>query len=300
MVLISGNYLIKNMLKIKPNLLVNVETAEKRIIDLKKKVEEIKKNKIQEKIQELIKENSVLSNKILQAKNELINLEVSHGKKQYPVPKKETQVNNSVVVNSITLKQNDDKIDEKLEKKDKDSQKKIKEKINSATKSENVDIRKLDFRIGKIVEISKHPDADALYVEKIDCGEEKHRTVVSGLVNHVPIDEMREKFVMVLCNLKPVKMRGITSEAMVMCASSPDKVEVLIPPLDAVPGDLVHCENYPREPETQLNPKKKIFETCAPDLKTNDAKVVCYKGNPLTVPGKGPIVAPSLKGVNVK
>lgn len=95
-------------------------------------------------------------------------------------------------------------------------------------------------------------------------------------------------------------MRGVTSEAMVMCASSSDKVEVLLPPSGVSPGDLVSCEGYPREPEPQLNPKKKIFETCAPDLKTNDDKVACYKGSPLVVPGKGPIVAPTLKGVNVK
>lgn len=95
-------------------------------------------------------------------------------------------------------------------------------------------------------------------------------------------------------------MRGVTSEAMVMCASSPEKVEVLIPPSEAIPGDLVTCEGYPREPEAQLNPKKKIFETCAPDLKTNDDKVACYKGSPLVIPGKGPVVAPTLKGVSVK
>lgn len=95
-------------------------------------------------------------------------------------------------------------------------------------------------------------------------------------------------------------MRGVTSEAMVMCASSPEKVEVLVPPNGAVPGDLVECEGYPREPEAILNPKKKIFETCAPDLLTNNDKVACYKGSPLMIPGKGVIVAPTLNGVNVK
>lgn len=69
-----------------------------------------------------------------------------------------------------------------------------------------VTVGKLDFRIGKIVEINKHPDADTLYVEKIDCGENNPRTVVSGLVNHVPINEMQDRIVMVLCNLKPVKV----------------------------------------------------------------------------------------------
>lgn len=95
-------------------------------------------------------------------------------------------------------------------------------------------------------------------------------------------------------------MRGVVSEAMVMCASSPDKVEVLVPPTGAVPGDVVTCGGYPREPEAQLNPKKKIFETCAPDLKTNDEKIACYKDSPLVVDGKGSVVAPTLRNVNVK
>ena len=68
-------------------------------------------------------------------------------------------------------------------------------------------------------------DADALYLEKIECGEEKPRQVISGLVKHIPIEEMQNRPVIILCNLKPAKMRGIVSEAMVMCASTPDKVE---------------------------------------------------------------------------
>lgn len=78
---------------------------------------------------------------------------------------------------------------------------------------------RLDIRIGKIVEVSRHPDADALYVEKIDLGEEKPRTIVSGLVNFVPIEEMQNRLVVVLCNLKAAKMRGIESQGMVLCAS---------------------------------------------------------------------------------
>lgn len=95
-------------------------------------------------------------------------------------------------------------------------------------------------------------------------------------------------------------MRGVTSEAMVMCASSPEKVEILTPPSGSVPGDLVHCEGFPRNPDAQLNPKKKIFETCAPDLLTNSKKEACFKNIPLVVPGKGNIVSQSLIGVNVR
>lgn len=77
----------------------------------------------------------------------------------------------------------------------------------------------MDIRIGKIVEVSKHPEADSLYVEKIDLGEEQPRTIVSGLVNFIPLEEMQSRMVVVLCNLKPAKMRGIESQGMVLCAS---------------------------------------------------------------------------------
>lgn len=79
---------------------------------------------------------------------------------------------------------------------------------------------RLDIRVGKIVEVSKHPDADSLYVEKIDLGETVPRTIVSGLAKYVPIEQMENRFVAVLCNLKPAKMRGVESQGMVLCASS--------------------------------------------------------------------------------
>lgn len=78
---------------------------------------------------------------------------------------------------------------------------------------------RLDVRVGKILEVSKHPDADALYVEKIDLGEVEPRTVVSGLAKFVPLEELQDRFVAVLCNLKPAKMRGVESQGMLLCTS---------------------------------------------------------------------------------
>lgn len=78
---------------------------------------------------------------------------------------------------------------------------------------------RLDIRVGKIVEVKKHPDADTLYVESIDLGELEPRQVVSGLANFVPMDQMKDRLVAVLCNLKPAKMRGVESKGMVLCTS---------------------------------------------------------------------------------
>lgn len=54
-----------------------------------------------------------------------------------------------------------------------------------------ISISRLDIRVGLITKVQKHPDADSLYVEEIDVGESSTRTVVSGLVKYIPIEEMQ-------------------------------------------------------------------------------------------------------------
>ena len=73
-------------------------------------------------------------------------------------------------------------------------------------------------------------------------GEAAARTIVSGLVNFVPIEEMKDRMVVVLCNLKPCKLKGVESYGMVLCASrdEPEKeVEPLLAPEGSEPGDRV-------------------------------------------------------------
>ena len=77
-------------------------------------------------------------------------------------------------------------------------------------------------------------------------------------------------------------------------------MEILAPPEGSQPGDLVEFEGFTRTPDSVLNPKKKVFEACAPDLKTDAGKVAVYKGVPFTVPGKGVVVAQTLANVQVK
>ena len=55
------------------------------------------------------------------------------------------------------------------------------------------------------------------------------------------------------------RMRGIVSQAMVMCACGDNNTyEPLDPPPGSVPGDRVTFENYPGVPDEQLNPKRKV------------------------------------------
>ncbi|KAF7346315.1 hypothetical protein MSAN_01859100 [Mycena sanguinolenta] len=178
----------------------------------------------------------------------------------------------------------------------------------------------IDLRVGHIVDVMKHPDADGLYVEQIDLGEETGpRTVVSGLVNYIPIEQMRDKYLVAVyldqtnkqCNLKPASMRGVKSFAMVLCATSKDGkdagIELIQPPANSRPGDRVFFEGdafADATPLAQLNPKKKIFETIQPGFITLDSREAAWV-NPATKSvhrirtKDGVCVAPTLVGASL-
>jgi aminoacyl tRNA synthase complex-interacting multifunctional protein 1 len=170
----------------------------------------------------------------------------------------------------------------------------------------------IDLRVGHIVDVKKHPDADGLYVEQIDIGEETGpRTILSGLVHYIPREEMRDKYLVVVCNLKPANMRGIKSYGMVLAATHKDGkeagIELIQPPPGSKPGDRVYFEGAEyenAEPLAQLNPKKKIFETIQPGFTTLDSKEAAWVnpagGSVHKIRTKnGVCVAPTLVGASL-
>lgn len=165
----------------------------------------------------------------------------------------------------------------------------------------------IDFRVGFIQKAVKHPNADSLYVSTIDVGDEEGpRTVCSGLVKHFPLEAMQERYVVVVCNLKPVNMRSIKSTAMVLCGSDEEHVEFVEPPAGSKAGDKVFFEGYgAEEPLKQLNPKKKIWEALQPHFSTNDSLEVIFKkddgSNLKLTNSKGePFKVASIKNANVR
>lgn len=171
------------------------------------------------------------------------------------------------------LKKNSD-----LTKKAYPPEKKVQEKAKQ-TATTAATIGSMDIRVGKIVEIQKHPEADLLYVEKIDIGEEQPRTIISGLVKHIPIEELKDRLVLVLCNLPEKAMRGITSQGMVMAASiknekgESEKVVLLDVPKGSKPGEKLVFD-VPEKPDEKLTNKR--LERILKCLKTNNEGVAVY------------------------
>ena len=80
------------------------------------------------------------------------------------------------------------------------------------------DFAKLQFKVGTILKCEPHPKADRLLVEQVDLGGEV-RQIVSGIAKHYKPEELIGKQVVVVTNLKPVKLRGVESYGMILCAT---------------------------------------------------------------------------------
>jgi len=168
------------------------------------------------------------------------------------------------------------------------------------------DMSRMLLKVGKIISVEKHPNADSMYVEKIDVGEAEPRTVVSGLVGKIEMDALQDRMVVVVCNLKPANLRSIKSHAMLLCASNADGTafECLDPPADAPIGERVMVVGHEGIPDENIKPgstKKgpSVWEKAQPLLKTTSDKVVQFDGVDLTTT-KGPITVASLAGAAVK
>ena len=101
------------------------------------------------------------------------------------------------------------------------------------------DFARLDLRIGMVNAAEQHPDAERLLVLTVDLGEDAPRTIVSGLAQHFAPADLVGKAVTVVANLKPVKLRGVESQGMVLTAEESGKLELLTPSGEIKPGGKV-------------------------------------------------------------
>ena len=88
------------------------------------------------------------------------------------------------------------------------------------------DFTKVELKVGTILSAEKHPKADRLLVEQIDLGEET-RQIVSGIAANFTPEDVVGKKVIVVTNLKPVKLRGVESQGMILCASNQDDLDIV-------------------------------------------------------------------------
>lgn len=121
----------------------------------------------------------------------------------------------------------------------KEEDKKVKETVENSTKETAEDgmisiddFDKVDLRLAEVIEAKKHPDADKLLVLQLKVGEET-RQVVSGIAKYYEPEDLIGKKVVMVYNLKPVTLRGVHSQGMVLAATKGKKL-TLVSTLDDI------------------------------------------------------------------
>ncbi len=100
------------------------------------------------------------------------------------------------------------------------------------------DVKALGLRIGEIVEVQPHPNADRLYVLKVKIGEEE-RTLVAGIKSSYKEEELIGKKIVVITNLRPATIRGVESQGMLLAADGGDVISLLTVDRDVPSGSEV-------------------------------------------------------------
>ncbi|MCF7811213.1 methionine--tRNA ligase [bacterium] len=123
--------------------------------------------------------------------------------------------------------------------------KKLKLESAKAEKSDNPaemtidDFAKLDLRVGVVTSAKKAENSDKLLVVEVEISSEK-RQVVAGIAGSYSPDELIGKRVIVVSNLKPVKLRGILSQGMLLAAGSGEEIGLLTLDKDIPSGAKIH------------------------------------------------------------
>lgn len=100
------------------------------------------------------------------------------------------------------------------------------------------EFQQIEFVIAKIKEVKEHPNADRLYVVKVDLGNEE-RQLVAGIRQAYTPEELIGKSVVIASNLDPATIRGEESQGMILAASDENGLAVLVPDREIALGSRV-------------------------------------------------------------
>jgi len=107
-------------------------------------------------------------------------------------------------------------------------------KIEASKAREFQQFSALNLKVGKVLDVGQHPNADKLYLMKVDIG--KTITMISGLKDFYTADELKTKTLIIVTNLEPATIRGVKSEGMLLAAEEGNKLALLTPEKDLPAG----------------------------------------------------------------
>lgn len=100
------------------------------------------------------------------------------------------------------------------------------------------EFRKIELKVGQIKEVQDHPNADKLYVLKVDVAGTL-KQLVAGIKRSYNKEELVGRFVVVVDNLEPALLRGVESQGMILAASDENGVCLVSPDRAVTSGSIV-------------------------------------------------------------
>ena len=97
---------------------------------------------------------------------------------------------------------------------------------------------KLELIVAQVKEVREHPNADRLYVMKVDTGTQERQLVAGIRLSYAP-EELVGRRVVIAANLEPATIRGEESQGMILAASDENGISVLSPDRDVALGSKV-------------------------------------------------------------
>ncbi len=97
------------------------------------------------------------------------------------------------------------------------------------------DFKNVDLRVASILDVQEHPNADKLYILRIDVGDEE-KQIVAGVRAKYAKEELIGKKIVIVNNLEPVELRGERSEGMLLAAGGVEGPVILVPHEDVPAG----------------------------------------------------------------
>lgn len=141
---------------------------------------------------------------------------------------------------------------------------------------------KLNLKVARIIGVELHPNADKLYVLRLDLGTEQ-RQIVAGMREHYKIDELEGKLIVLVSNLKPALLRGVESQGMMLAGEKDGTVRVL-EPRNAEPGDSVTIEGIvPNQGQITIEDFQKVVMTTKNQVAVCDGKPLKTHAGPVGV-----------------
>ena len=89
------------------------------------------------------------------------------------------------------------------------------------------DFKRLEMRVGTVIEVSRVPGTEKLYKVIVDLGEHGKKQTITSLVGYYSGEELLHKRIAFICNLKEAKFAGQLSQGMLLAASEGDKLSLL-------------------------------------------------------------------------